>query len=65
MTDAELKIVADHMGHNVNIHTDVYRLQTSLIEKTKVAKILIALENGNISQFKGKTLEAITTEGKS
>ena len=63
MNDAELKIVADHMGHNVNIHTEVYRLQSSLIEKTKVAKILMALENGTISKYKGKNLEAIPTHG--
>ena len=63
MNDSELKMIADHMGHSVNIHTDVYRLQCSLIEKTKVAKILIAMENGAISQYQGKNLEAIRVEG--
>ena len=42
MTDDELKMLADHMAHN--IHTYIYRLQTSLIEKTKVAKLLLASE---------------------
>ena len=41
-TAPELKIVGDLMGYNVNIHTDVYRLQSSLIEKSKVAQILMA-----------------------
>ena len=41
-TAPKLKIVGDLMGYNVNIHTDVYRLQNSLTEKSKVAKILMA-----------------------
>ena len=51
MTEAELKMIADHMGHNLNVHTDVYRLQNSLLEKTKVARVLIAMENGQMSKF--------------
>lgn len=65
MTDSELKMVADHMGHNMNVHTDVYRLQSSLLEKTKVARVLIAMENGHINRFAGKRLEAISVDGKS
>ncbi|XP_060563893.1 uncharacterized protein LOC132723231 [Ruditapes philippinarum] len=60
MTSAELKLVADHMGHNINIHTDVYRLQSSLLEKTKVARVLIALENGQMNCFQGRNLESIS-----
>ena len=65
MTDSELKIVADHMGHNISIHNDIFRLQSSLLEKTKVAKVLIALENGTISKHNGKSLNSIHTDGKS
>lgn len=60
MTESELKLVADHMGHNLNVHTDVYRLQSSLLEKTKVARVLIASENGSISKFQGRRLDAIS-----
>ena len=59
MTDSELKLVADHMGHNLNVHTDVYRLQSSLLEKTKVARVLIAMENGCVDKFRGKTIQDI------
>lgn len=27
MTRAELEMVADHLGHSVNIHTGVYKMQ--------------------------------------
>ena len=62
MTGDELKMVADHMGHSVSIHTDVYRLQSSLLEKTKVARALIALENGQMHKFSGRTLESCQLE---
>ena len=62
MTGDELKMVADHMGHSVTVHTDVYRLQTSVLEKTKVARALIALENGNLGKFAGRNLASSTFE---
>ena len=64
MTESELKMVADHMGHNLNVHTDIYRLQSSLLEKTKVARVLIATENGQINKLQGRQLEAISINGK-
>ena len=64
MTDSELKLVADHMGHNMNIHADVYRLQSSLLEKTKVARVLIAMENGCVDQFQGRHIQDIPLESK-
>ena len=63
MKDSELKMVAEHMGHNLNIHTDVYQLQSSLIERAKVASVLIAVENGTISHFQGRKLGNISVEG--
>lgn len=64
MTDAELKMVADHLGHNVNIHLDIYRQQTSMIERTKVARILVAVDNGAVDSFQGRNLQSIDMDGK-
>ena len=58
MNAEELKMIADHMGHSVAIHTDVYRLQSSVLEKTKVARALIGLENGQLGKFSGKNLSS-------
>lgn len=63
MNQAELKMVADHMGHNVNIHTDIYRMSSSALEKSKVARFLIAMENGLISKFSGRNLDSISAKG--
>lgn len=55
MDNRELALLADHMGHSVNIHTDVYKLQSSLLERTKVAKLLCAVESGTVSKYKEST----------
>ncbi|XP_064637855.1 uncharacterized protein LOC135494034 [Lineus longissimus] len=38
------------------------RLQSNLIERAKVARVLLAVENGSLSAFKGKILESISTD---
>lgn len=59
MSGDELKLIADHMGHSVAIHTDIYRLQSSVLERTKVAKALVVLEEGRLKNFKGRNLSSI------
>ena len=63
MTEGELKMVADHMGHNLDIHTNIYKMQSSVIEKSKVARVLIALENGMVNRWKGQRLDDINIAG--
>lgn len=46
MNDGELNMLADHMGHDLGIHTTRYQLQTSIIERSKIAKLLIRVEQG-------------------
>ncbi|GFS17704.1 hypothetical protein ElyMa_004989200 [Elysia marginata] len=41
MTRDELGTVADHTGHSVAVHTDINRMQSSILEKTKGARALI------------------------
>ena len=62
MKQEELKMMADHLGHSVSIHTDVYRLQSSWLEKTKVARALIASENGMMGKFAGRSLTSFNLE---
>ncbi|WAR28263.1 KT5AA-like protein [Mya arenaria] len=58
MRDDELKLIADHMGHSVAIHTEVYRMPTSVLERTKVARALLALEDGKLQGFNGRNLSS-------
>lgn len=51
------------MGHNLNIHTSHYRLQSNVLERGKVAKLLLAVEKGLISKYdEERELEEIATE---
>lgn len=55
MQESELQMIADHMGHSINIHTHVYRLQQHSIEKSKVARILLAADEGTLHRMKAQT----------
>lgn len=48
-------MIADHMGHDLNIHTNIYRLQSSLLERSKVARILMAADSGTLHRFEKST----------
>ena len=63
MTQGELKWLANHMGHDVNIHENVYRLHDSTIELAKVSRLLMAVDSGRMQEFSGKTLDQIQLTG--
>ena len=58
----ELEWVADHLGHNIEVHRSFYRLQESTLEVSKVSKLLLAIESGNTNTIAGKKLSDITIE---
>ncbi len=65
MTEHELKLMSEHLGHDLEVNMDVYRLQTSTLEKTKVARLLVAVDNGMAHRFRGHQLNEIPIEGTS
>lgn len=49
----EQDLLAQFMGHDLNVHRDYYRRPQGVIEKCKVAQVLIAINSGkNKDQFK-------------
>jgi len=56
--------LANHLGHEVSIHKSVYRLHEDAIEVAKISRLLLAIENGRVSQYKGKELHEIGVAGK-
>ena len=58
MNNTELDWVTEHLGHTQDVHRQWYRRETSKIELTKVAKLLIAKDN-NVN-FKNKKMTDIT-----
>lgn len=53
MSETETRLLAQHMGHDFNIHVSHYAMQTNLLERAKVAKVLVAIETGNLSKPTG------------
>ena len=62
LNDSEMKLVADHLGHSLQIHSDIYTLQSSILEKTKVARILIGVEQGIFRQSADKRLASMDAD---
>ena len=55
--------LAKHMGHDINVHQQYYRLQESTLELAKVSKLLLPVNSGRASQFAWKKLDEIAVEG--
>ena len=56
----ELDQLAKFMGHDLQVHREFYRLPSVIIQTAKVAKILLAMEKGDMSKHKRKTLQEIS-----
>ena len=59
LKENELDLVAGHMGHDVRIHREFYRLPESSLQLAKVSKILVMMEKGLAGAYKGKSLDEI------
>jgi len=64
LSEQELQEVARHMGHELAVHRQYYRLQDDLVGLAKVSKLLIAVENGSAHKFAGRSLDDIDLSGK-
>lgn len=64
LTENETDWLARHLGHDVRVHRDFYRLQENAVELTKVSRLLIAVDRGEAAKFAGKELKDINLEGK-
>lgn len=62
LTENELAILADYMGHNIEIHRNFYRLPNEAIHLAKISQLLYALDNDLIHKYKGKSLDDIDIE---
>ena len=46
LKDNELGVLATFMGHNIQVHTEFYRLPENTLQGAKIAKILLLMEKG-------------------
>ncbi|KAM3618408.1 uncharacterized protein V6R79_020019 [Siganus canaliculatus] len=59
MTDTEMDQLANFLGHDIRIHREFYRLPEKTLQLAKISKVLMALEQGRLSEFHGKNLDEI------
>ena len=52
----EFELLCRHMGHSSFVHRDYYRLPSRTLELAKLSKLLLAVENGDLNEICGKTL---------
>ncbi|MGH0168205.1 UNVERIFIED_CONTAM: hypothetical protein FKN15_054005 [Acipenser sinensis] len=59
MRKTELDQLADFLGHDISVHQQYYRLPEGTLQLAKISKILMAMEIGRLSEFKGMKLDDI------
>ncbi|KAJ8389499.1 hypothetical protein AAFF_G00118890, partial [Aldrovandia affinis] len=59
MTNTEMDQLASFLGHDIRVHREFYRLPEKTLQLAKVSKLLLALEQGRVAEFHGKTLDEI------
>ncbi|XP_065673647.1 uncharacterized protein LOC136090716 [Hydra vulgaris] len=63
MNNSELLWLTHQMGHTKDVHQNWYRLEDSTIELTKVAKVLLAMDNGDAKCIENKKIDLILHNG--
>ena len=63
LSEVNIDWLARHLGHDVHIHCEFYRLHHSTTELAKVSKLLLAVDSGNLEKIVGKNLGKLSMEG--
>ncbi|TDH15908.1 hypothetical protein EPR50_G00014460 [Perca flavescens] len=62
LRDNEMDDLADFLGHDIRVHRQFYRLPEGTLQLAKISKVLVALERGQMSEFKGRNLDEISID---
>ena len=63
MNESEMEWLANHMGHDIHVHKEYYRLPQTTIEMAVVGNLLMAVDEGRAHQVKGKTPRQLNLAG--
>jgi hypothetical protein len=64
MNESEMGWLANHLGHDIHVHKEFYRLPQTTLEMAVVGNLLMAVDEGRAHLFKGKNPRDITLAGK-
>ncbi|KAG5867371.1 hypothetical protein JTB14_008487 [Gonioctena quinquepunctata] len=53
LTENEQDWLARHLGHDIRVHREFYRLQENAVELTEVSRLLLAVDQGKAQTFSG------------
>ncbi|XP_057666792.1 uncharacterized protein LOC130900289 [Diorhabda carinulata] len=62
LTENEYDWLARHLGHDIRVHREFYRLQENAVELTKVSRLLLAVDQGEVHKYSGKQLNEISIQ---
>lgn len=62
LKDNEMDNLADFLGHDIRVHREYYRLPEGTLQLAKISKVLMAMERGQLSDFKGRNLDEINID---
>ncbi|TWW56096.1 hypothetical protein D4764_08G0000830 [Takifugu flavidus] len=62
LEENECDELARLLGHYIGIHRQYYRLLQGMLQLARMSKVLLAMEGGTVSKYKGMTLEDISLE---
>ncbi|KAI3376817.1 hypothetical protein L3Q82_000075 [Scortum barcoo] len=51
--------LAEFLGHDIRVYRQYYHLPQETLQLTKMSKVLLAVEKGRLSQYKGQSLDNI------
>ena len=63
LSKVDIDWLACHLGHDVRVHREFYRLHHSTTELAKVSKLLLAVDSGNREKIAGKNQGQTSVEG--
>ena len=63
LKDHQLETLADFMGHDLRVHREYYQLPDTVQRVTKLSRLFLSLERGNLPSQQGKSLEEVHVTG--
>lgn len=63
LSENEYDWLARHLGHDIRVHREFYRLHEDVVELTKISRLLMAVDTGEANKFAGKQLKDIKLGG--
>ncbi|KAK2814284.1 hypothetical protein Q5P01_000647 [Channa striata] len=62
LKDNEMDDLADFLGHYTRVHRQYYRLPEGTLQLARISKVLLALEQELLHEFKGRNLDEISID---